>query len=162
MSRFTVITGGAGFIGTALSHQLSLRSKNIVAIDSMHPQVHRSSQRPKDLHPSVELVVMDIRDRNAWRDVFARYEIGTLIHLAAETGTGQSLGESARHAGVNVFGTTVMLDALSDASIIPDHIILASSRAVYGEGAWRSNAGVMFYPESALSRSVIKRALGCH
>jgi dTDP-L-rhamnose 4-epimerase len=71
----------------------------------------------------------------------------TVIHLAAETGTGQSLTEGTRHSSVNVMGTTQMLDAFCRHGRLPNTLILASSRAVYGEGAWKSRAdGQIFYP----------------
>jgi dTDP-L-rhamnose 4-epimerase len=68
-----------------------------------------------------------------------------VVHLAAETGTAQSLSEATRHGSVNVVGTTQLLDALSRAALVPDQFVLASSRAVYGEGAWQCSAQT-FYP----------------
>jgi dTDP-L-rhamnose 4-epimerase len=68
-----------------------------------------------------------------------------IVHLAAETGTAQSLTEATRHSSVNVVGTTQLLDSLSRAALVPDHIVLASSRAVYGEGPWQYGRQV-FYP----------------
>jgi dTDP-L-rhamnose 4-epimerase len=70
-----------------------------------------------------------------------------VVHLAAETGTAQSLAESTRHAYTNVVGTTVMLDGLMRHKAIPRRLVLASSRAVYGEGAWKHNGSEeLFYP----------------
>jgi nucleoside-diphosphate-sugar epimerase len=68
-----------------------------------------------------------------------------IVHLAAETGTAQSLSQATRHGSVNVVGTTQLLDALSRSAPVPDQLVLASSRAVYGEGAWRCGAQT-FYP----------------
>ncbi|MBV8182031.1 MAG: SDR family oxidoreductase [Mycobacterium sp.] len=68
-----------------------------------------------------------------------------IVHLAAETGTGQSLTEATRHGSVNVVGTAQLLDALSRSALVPDQFVLASSRAVYGEGAWQCGKEV-FYP----------------
>ena len=69
-----------------------------------------------------------------------------IVHLAAETGTAQSLSEATRHSSVNVVGTTQLLDALRRAALVPDQFVLASSRAVYGEGPWQSGSQV-FYPQ---------------
>jgi dTDP-L-rhamnose 4-epimerase len=69
-----------------------------------------------------------------------------IVHLAAETGTAQSLSEATRHGSVNVVGTTQLLDALSRIAFVPDQFVLASSRAVYGEGAWRYGSQ-LFYPQ---------------
>jgi dTDP-L-rhamnose 4-epimerase len=71
-----------------------------------------------------------------------------VIHLAAETGTGQSLTESSRHGSVNVVGTTNLLDACTRSGVIPETIVLTSSRAVYGEGAWVDESdGSVFHPD---------------
>jgi dTDP-L-rhamnose 4-epimerase len=65
--------------------------------------------------------------------------------VAAETGTGQSLSQATRHGSVTVVGTTQLLDALSRSALVPDQLVLASSRGVYGEGAWRCGTQT-FYP----------------
>jgi dTDP-L-rhamnose 4-epimerase len=71
-----------------------------------------------------------------------------VIHLAAETGTGQSLTESSRHGSVNVVGTTNLLDACTRSGVIPETMVLTSSRAVYGEGAWVDESdGSVFHPD---------------
>ncbi len=142
-----LITGGAGFIGSALASKLVAEDKFVVAIDNMHPQIHKNKNRPNSLQSGVELLVADICDPGTWTDFLACYEPETVIHLAAETGTGQSLTCSSRHAHVNVVGLTTMLDAFSNLSIRPSHVLLASSRAVYGEGAWLSQTDrSVFYP----------------
>jgi dTDP-L-rhamnose 4-epimerase len=140
-----LITGGAGFIGCALSKKLEDFGLDIVAVDNLHPQVHTQPGRPARLPNFVHLEVADIRDRPFWDDFLTRWRPRILVHFAAETGTGQSLTESARHAGVNVLGTTELLDAMTVAGVKPDHILLSSSRAVYGEGAWTAS-GETFYP----------------
>jgi dTDP-L-rhamnose 4-epimerase len=133
-----LVTGGAGFIGCALSLGLAARFRRVVALDILHPQIHLRRVRPAALSPDVELVIGDVTDAAAWDALLATLRPTVVIHLAAETGTGLSLTEATRHAQVNVTGTAVMLDALARARAIPQRLILASSRAVYGEGAWRS------------------------
>lgn len=148
-----LITGGAGFIGSALSNKLSASGELVVAIDNMHPQVHVNTKRPESLSAEVEVMVADICDSDTWRSFLRRYEPVVLVHLAAETGTGQSLTQSRRHANVNIVGLTTMLDAFSSHSICPAHILLASSRAVYGEGAWKSVIdNSVFYPGHRTAR----------
>ena len=145
-----LVTGGAGFIGTAMSAGLAERFDRVVALDSLHPQIHPTPERPADLHEAVELVVGDVTDASVWDDLLTRVVPDVVVHLAAETGTGQSLSESTRHAMTNVVGTTQMLDALlrhRERSGLPRRIVLSSSRAVYGEGAWRRTAdGAVLYP----------------
>jgi dTDP-L-rhamnose 4-epimerase len=110
-------------------------------VDILHPQIHPERRRPKELDVNVELVARDIADPATWRAVLDGVSVDTIIHLAAETGTGQSLTESARHAYANVSGTAVMLDALAQARRVPKQFLLTSSRAVYGEGPWRPIGG---------------------
>lgn len=132
-----LVTGGAGFIGSAISPDLADAFDRVVALDSLHPQIHATGERPASLDPRVELVVGDVTSSAAWDAVLRTVRPDVLVHLAAETGTGQSLEQSTRHATTNVVGTTQMLDALNRHAMTPARIVLASSRAVYGEGAWR-------------------------
>lgn len=140
-----MITGGGGFIGCALSAKLVAQGADIVALDVLLPQVHRSDGRPARLPPSVRLIPFDVTNPVAWDALLKVERPATVIHLAAETGTGQSLNESARHGSVNVVGTCQMVDAFTRAGHTPDHLVLASSRAVYGEGGWLTGDEV-YYP----------------
>lgn len=141
-----LVTGGAGFIGCALSERLASRFARWVVVDSLHPQVHPERVRPVGLHASAELVVGDITRSEVWDDVLSDVRPEIVIHLAAETGTAQSLDEASRHAEVNVVGTTRMLDGFGRHGVVPERILLSSSRAVYGEGRWMSEAGDVQYP----------------
>ncbi len=141
-----LVTGGAGFIGSAISHKLAERADRWVVIDILHPQVHPTRERPKDLHSAAELIVGDVTDPAVWDSALATVKPDTIIHLAAETGTAQSLHEATRHAEANVVGTTAMLDALGRAGHTPSHFVLSSSRAVYGEGDWVRADGVKYSP----------------
>lgn len=146
MSQTVLVTGGAGFIGCAMAPALLATFDRVVALDNLHPQIHPSAQRPADLADGVELVVGDVTDATAWDDLLVTVRPDVVVHLAAETGTGQSLAEATRHAMVNVVGTTTMFDALLRHDALPRRIVLSSSRAVYGEGAWRRTDGTVFHP----------------
>lgn len=141
-----LVTGGAGFIGTAVSPALADAFDRVVVLDNLHPQIHPASERPEELDPRAELVVGDVTDESAWDRLLADVAPDVVVHLAAETGTGQSLAEASRHAMVNVVGTTRMLDALLRSGRLPRRVVLTSSRAVYGEGAWQRPSGELVYP----------------
>jgi dTDP-L-rhamnose 4-epimerase len=141
-----LVTGGAGFIGCALSSALPDHFDRVVTVDNLHPQIHATQSRPAALAERAELVVADVTVGGDWDRVLADVAPTVVVHLAAETGTGQSLTEASRHALVNVVGTTEMLDALVRHDVRPDRIVLASSRAVYGEGAWVDDKGDVSYP----------------
>ncbi|WP_077098892.1 NAD-dependent epimerase/dehydratase family protein [Mycobacterium terramassiliense] len=140
-----LITGGAGFIGSALARRLVGAGYDVAVMDVLHPQVH-GEHGAIDLPPSVRLCTGDVTHAPDWDAVLRLCRPSQVVHLAAETGTAQSLSEATRHGSVNVVGTTQLLDALSRAAHVPDQIVLASSRAVYGEGAWQSGSQV-FYPQ---------------
>jgi dTDP-L-rhamnose 4-epimerase len=145
--RSVLVTGGAGFIGCAISDALVAAFDDVVAVDNLHPQVHSLRERPAALHADVRFVEGDITDAAMWDDLLAELRPDVVVHLAAETGTGQSLAEASRHASVNVVGTTQLLDGLNRNDALPRRIVLTSSRAVYGEGAWRSiDGGELSYP----------------
>lgn len=141
-----LVTGGAGFIGCAISEALTQDFEQVVAFDNLHPQVHPRSVRPAALHPQVELIAGDVSQADDWDHVLSQIRPDVIFHLAAETGTGQSLLEATRHSTVNVVGTTQLTDALARHGIKPRRIVLTSSRAVYGEGRWQDDAGQWHYP----------------
>ncbi|WP_199281609.1 NAD-dependent epimerase/dehydratase family protein [Salinibacterium sp. CAN_S4] len=141
-----LVTGGAGFIGTALASKLAGRADRWVVLDSLHPQVHKDSLPPSNLHDRAELVVGDVTDGAVWDSLLSDIRPEVVIHLAAETGTAQSLDEASRHSRVNVVGTTEMIDAFGRAGHLPAHVLLSSSRAVYGEGDWKRADGSTFQP----------------
>jgi dTDP-L-rhamnose 4-epimerase len=145
LSTSILITGGAGFIGCALARRLVTAGYDVAVMDALHPQVHTGPGRPTDLPASVPLLYGDVTHAPDWEAVLRMVRPAQVVHLAAETGTGQSLSEATRHGSVNVVGTTQLLDALTRAGLVPRQLVLASSRAVYGEGAWRSGEHV-FYP----------------
>ena len=141
-----LVTGGAGFIGTTVSQLLADKAERWVAVDNLHPQVHAERLRPEALTSAAELVVADVAESATWDALLADIRPDTVIHLAAETGTGQSLHEATRHAKVNVVGTTEMLDAFGRVGHVPAHFVFSGSRAVYGEGEWERADGQVFRP----------------
>jgi dTDP-L-rhamnose 4-epimerase len=141
-----LITGGAGFIGTKLISALE-SDVDIVVLDNLHPQVHGQNADFVS-QPNVRFVRGDVTDPGVWNDLLPTIRPSTVVHLAAETGTGQSLLQASRHSNVNVNGTAVMLDALARHDVVPFAVVLTSSRAVYGEGAWLGDSsGEPFYAE---------------
>lgn len=141
-----LITGGAGFIGSRLAALLHDAGHAVTCLDNLHPQVHPSAARPSSLPEAVALEVGDVTVAEDCDRAVRAVQPRTIVHLAAETGTGQSLLESARHASVNVVGTAQLVDACARAGVVPEQIVLASSRAVYGEGHWRAADGQLFAP----------------
>ena len=132
-----LITGGAGFIGQHLARFLLAQGCDVTVLDNFSRQIHGDQARlPSGLAGHVRLIQADVRDG----EQLARALQGqrALVHLAAETGTGQSMYEVARYTEVNLNGTANLADCLANcrpASL--ERIVVASSRAIYGEGAYQ-------------------------
>ena len=132
MSRKILITGGAGFIGTNLIKALLKEEWNIVVLDALIKQVHPGGKWEKP--GQVAFFHGDVRDKEIVSK--ALEGVDYIVHLAAETGVGQSSYEIARYVSVNEFGTAVVLEEASRHTKRLKGIVLASSRAVYGEGRY--------------------------
>lgn len=142
-----LITGGAGFIGSATAKELLRRDHEIAILDNFHEQVHTSDRSAsstwQSIKAEVELIEGDVRDAAVLALHVGRFE--AILHLAAETGTGQSMYEISRYADVNVGGTAKLLQAIKNGRSRPSRIVVASSRSVYGEGAYEClEHGVQF------------------
>ena len=130
-----LLTGGAGFIGTRLSRALVNQGYEVTVLDNLDPQIHGAISGNPFVGTGVVFLKGDVTD-SAVLSRLTRSRFDLVIHLAAETSTGKSLNEASKHAWVNVLGTTRLIDALSSNGKYPKHVILPSSRSVYGEGEW--------------------------
>ncbi len=141
-----LITGGAGFIGTHLTRHLLQSGHEVTVLDNFSPQIHAGkTQLAHDLQGHVRLIVGDVADP---------YVLGLaldgahcLVHLAAETGTGQSMYEVSRYERTNLGGTALIYEVLTKSQARKvERIVVASSRAIYGEGAYRCEEHGLVYP----------------
>jgi dTDP-L-rhamnose 4-epimerase len=137
MSDRVLITGGAGFIGSHLADALLGNGYRVRALDSLVEQVHPARERPGYLDPEVELMVGDVRDRDAVRS--ALEDVDAVVHLAARVGVGQSMYEIDDYVAVNSLGTAILLQALLDRPVA--RIVVASSMSIYGEGLYLDSSG---------------------
>lgn len=147
-----LITGGAGFIGSNLSLQLLKKGYRITVLDNLHAQIH--GENPEETSPlyqsvkdKVRFIKGDVANKNDWYTALENQQI--VVHFAAETGTGQSMYEIERYTTVNVSGTSILLDYLTNSKHQIEKIIIASSRAIYGEGKYiDKKANQYFYPNN--------------
>jgi dTDP-L-rhamnose 4-epimerase len=131
-----LITGGAGFIGSHLADRLLAEGHTVRALDNLDAQVHSEGERPAYLDPEVELVVGDVRDRDA---VGAALEgIDTVVHFAAAVGVGQSMYEIERYTSINAIGAAVVLEEAVGRRDAIRKLLVASSMSIYGEGQYRN------------------------
>lgn len=132
-----LVTGGAGFIGSRLVPLLAVSGCAVRVLDTLEPQIHGPLPRGLDWIEAcgAEFRRGSVTDRMAL--AAALDGVDAVAHLAAETGTGQSMYEIARYNAVNSQGTATVLDLVANgAASTVRRIVLASSRSVYGEGAY--------------------------
>lgn len=141
-----LITGGAGFIGTHLSRYLLKLGNSVTVLDNFSPQIHSGkTDLADDLKLHVRLLRGDVADPTSM--ALALEQAECVIHLAAETGTGQSMYEVSRYERTNLGGTALLYDLISKSKAPKlERVVVASSRAIYGEGAYNCPEHGLVYP----------------
>src|SRR3954454_2859003 len=135
-----LVTGGDGLIGSHLSDLLLNESYKVRILDNLEPQTHRSG-KPPWIPAEAEFVNADIRDRAAVRA--ALDDVDVVFHQAAYGGY---MPEMGKYVHVNSFGTAQMLEIIRDENIPVKKVIVASSQAVYSEGAVRCSEHGLIFP----------------
>jgi dTDP-L-rhamnose 4-epimerase len=135
-----LITGGAGFIGSRLALKLVERGHRVTVLDTLSPQIHGERPEESELFRAVKDATRFVRgtvtDRAVLTEVLAGQD--AVVHLAAETGTGQSMYQIEHYNAVNIGGTALLLDILANGDHSVRRVVVASSRSIYGEGRYRS------------------------
>ena len=126
------ITGGAGFIGSHTVLSLIEQGHEVRVLDNLDPKIHPAGDA-KNLSSAATLIVGDVRDSAAIEHLVDGCDV--VYHFASETGVGEGELAAARYYDVNVKGTVELWAAIVGMPQRPRQVILASSRAVYGEGA---------------------------
>lgn len=129
----TLVTGGAGFIGSFVVDRLLSEGQDVRVVDNLDPQVHPAG-RPAYL-PDVELRVVDVRDLPAMVD--ALEDVDAVVHCAAAVGVGQSLYRVKHYVDVNVGGTATLLQALIEPKQQLRKLVVLTSMTGYGEGVYK-------------------------
>jgi len=138
-----LITGGAGFIGFNLTKKLIDYGYKVTILDNLSKKIHSSNNRYNKLKVITRFIIGDVCSRSDWEKAISNQDV--IIHLAAETGTGQSMYDIHNYTNVNMGATALMLDVLTNSKNSVKKIILSSSRAVYGEGMYKcKKQGVVF------------------
>lgn len=132
----TLVTGGAGFIGSHLVDLLLSAGEEVVVLDDLNdfydPAWKLRNLERASRQPGFHMVIGDIRDRAAVDHAFATPSapVRRVVHLAARAGVQPSVQDPALYADVNVTGTAVLLEACGRAQV--ERVVVASSSSVYG------------------------------
>lgn len=132
----TLVTGGAGFIGSNLVDRLLDDGHEVVALDNFDPfyseAVKRANLAAASRRGGFRLVEADIRDAEAVHRIVAEVRPEAIVHLAARAGVRPSIEQPALYAEVNVQGTVHLLEAACRLEPRP-RFVYASSSSVYGD-----------------------------
>lgn len=159
-----LITGGAGFIGSNIALKLSKKGYKVTVLDTLSEQIHGANpdstsplyQKIKD---KVDFIKGDVNNREDLEN--ALVDVDYVIHLAAETGTGQSIYEIKKYVDTNIGGTALLLDILTNTEHHVKRVVVAESRAVYGEGKYHCpNCGDV-YPYERTDENLAKGDFEC-
>lgn len=134
-----LITGGAGFIGSHIALKLLDLGYDVTILDSLSKQVHgehpeRTSPLYLSIKDKVRFIKGSVTSTKDWLMALAEQE--AVIHLAAETGTGQSMYDVAHYVDTNIGGTALLIDILTNTAHSVKRVVVAESRAIYGEGKY--------------------------
>ena len=121
-----LLTGSAGFIGTAIGAALEAAGDEVVRVDAMLPNAHGASDAPAGTHR------LDVRDAASWGGLLDG--VDAVCHHAALVGAGVRVGDLPDYAAHNDLGTAALLAAMHEAGVT--RLVLASSMVVYGEGRY--------------------------
>ena len=142
-----LITGGAGFIGANLTKKLVSKGYNVTILDNLSKQIHGENQ-DSELYKSIKnistFILGDVCNKSDWNKALKGQD--AVIHLAAETGTGQSMYEITKYNDVNILGTSHLLNILANESHSIQKMVIASSRSIYGEGKYFCEKDGITYP----------------
>jgi dTDP-L-rhamnose 4-epimerase len=127
-----LVTGGAGFIGSALVDVLVAEGFEVVVVDSLLAKAHR--RKPRWLNPEAEYVWADLDDQD--RIAAALRGVDAVSHQAAMVGMGTDFGDAPEYVRHNDLSTAVLLRGLAAAGF-SGRLVLGGSMVVYGEGRYR-------------------------
>lgn len=160
-----LITGGAGFIGSHIALKLIEKGYDVIVLDNLLKQIHgadpdHTSPLYCSIKNKVRFIKGDVCDREALENAIS--DADYIIHLAAETGTGQSMYEIKRYVDVNIGATALLLDILTNIKHRVKRIVVAESRAIYGEGKYHCEKCGDVYPTERKDEDMAKGDFECH
>jgi dTDP-L-rhamnose 4-epimerase len=124
-----LVTGGAGLIGSHITDLLVREGWKVRVLDNLEPQTHRRG-KPAWINEKAEFIEGDLRDRETVTAALEKIDV--VFHQAAYGGY---MPEISKYVHVNSLGTAQILEVIREKNLPIQKIVVASSQAVYSEGA---------------------------
>lgn len=143
-----LVTGGLGFIGSYTVDKLVTEGYEVTVLDNLERQVHLG-KFPKFINKDANYIRGDIRFQKHW--LKALPGVDYIIHLAGAVGTGQSFWQPRKYLSINTLGTATLYEILIKNRKIKENIekiVVASSKSINGEGAYRCEVHGPVFPET--------------
>jgi len=128
-----LVTGAAGFIGSAVVERLTAKGDMVVGVDNLNDYYDVSLKQARlnrIIHPNFRPLKLDIADREAMNELFAQEKFDRVIHLAAQAGVRHSMHSPHTYADSNLVGHLNVLEGCRQGNV--KHLVYASSSSVYG------------------------------
>ena len=130
-----LVTGGAGFIGSAVVAAALERNERVRVLDSLRADVHGGAP---EHDPRIDFILGDVRDADTVARALNGVEV--VCHQAAKVGLGVDFSDAPDYVSSNDHGTAVVLAAMAVAQV--RRLVIASSMVVYGEGSYLGPQGL--------------------
>ena len=129
--KTTLVTGGAGYIGSHTLIELINNNFNVVVVDNLVNSSHESLRRVEQITGhEIPFIEADVRDQSVLDDIFTTYSIDSVIHFAGLKAVGESVAKPLEYYDNNLVSTLALLEAMREHSV--KQLVFSSSATVYG------------------------------
>ena len=148
MVKNILITGGAGYIGSHVTEILLKKYKKVFLIDNL------STGHRRLINKKAKFFKLNIHNKNKVNDIIKKYQIDSIIHLAANLIIGEGQKKPKKYYKNNVLGTQKLLDACKNTTV--KNFIFSSTAAIYKEGQYKVSENSIIKPKSVYGKTKIK------
>lgn len=129
--KTTLVTGGAGYIGSHTLIELINNNFKVVVIDNLANSSRESLRRVKQITGhNIPFIEADVRDQSALNDIFTTYSIDSVIHFAGLKAVGESVAKPLEYYDNNLVSTLALIEAMREHNV--KQLVFSSSATVYG------------------------------